>query len=87
VERDIGEKVFSGARDPSFGDEATVPERVLCVVYVVDDVIQEFCWEVGVRHRGSWLLAERCGAHSDRHQRLGLSPSLAGHILPLHIKR
>jgi hypothetical protein len=44
--------VLSGARDPQFGDEATTPKRISCVVKKVDDVIQCFCWEVGIRHRG-----------------------------------
>jgi hypothetical protein len=44
--------VSSGARDPRFGDETTVPERTSCIVEVVDDVIQGFCWEAGIRHRG-----------------------------------
>ena len=53
VERDIVEKVLSGAWDPRFRDEATVPKRDFLVVQVVDDVIQDFCWEVEIRHRGS----------------------------------
>ena len=57
-EPDAGEKVFLSTRDPRLGDEATIPERICCVVQVVDDVIQHLYWEAGVRHRdtkGYWI--------------------------------
>ena len=36
---DIGKKVFTGARNPRFGDEAAVSERSFSVVQVVGDVV------------------------------------------------
>ena len=52
IELDLREEMLSGAWDPRFGDEAAVPKRISCVVEVVDNVIQGFCWEPGIRHRG-----------------------------------
>jgi hypothetical protein len=49
----MGENVPSGTRDPRFRDQATIPESVFFVAEMVNDVIQNFYWEAGIRHRGS----------------------------------
>jgi len=53
VEHDFGEKVLSSARDPRFGDKATILECIRVVVQEVDYGIEDFLWEGRVRHRGS----------------------------------
>ena len=52
MECDVGEKVLSGTRDPRSGDEATLLECLWIVAQKVDDVIEDFWWEVGNRRRG-----------------------------------
>jgi hypothetical protein len=47
-EIDIGEKMLSGARNPWFGDDATILERLWFVMQEVDDVIEDFWWETWV---------------------------------------
>ena len=51
-ERDLGEKVLSGARSPRFGNEAALFEGFWLVVKEVDNAVPEFRWEARVRHRG-----------------------------------
>jgi len=46
----MGKKMLSGARDPRFGDQATFPKLPFAIAEV-DDVIQQFFWEAGDRHR------------------------------------
>jgi hypothetical protein len=58
TEIDIGEKMHSGTRDPQFRDKAAIPKRIFRVVKKVDDLIQQFCWEVWSRHRGFRLKAK-----------------------------
>jgi len=52
VERDTGEKVLSGSRDPGFRDEATPLEHVRVVVEKVDYAIENFWREVSIGHSG-----------------------------------
>ena len=47
-EIDIGEKMLSDARDPWFGDDAAIPQRLWFVMQEVDDVIEDFWWETWV---------------------------------------
>lgn len=51
-ERDLGEKVLSGARSPRFGDEAALFEGFWLVMKEVDNAVPQFRWEARVRHRG-----------------------------------
>ena len=49
-ERDFAEQVFSGSRNPRFGDKATPLERFGLVSKEVDDVVGDFWWETWIRH-------------------------------------
>ena len=51
IEPDIGENIFSGARNPRFGDETALFECLPFVVQEVEDVIEDFSWEDWIRHR------------------------------------
>ena len=49
----------SGRWDPCL-DEAAIPRCTLDIPWVVDDVIQQFWWEGGIRHRGHSPTAIDC---------------------------
>ena len=51
MELDSGEDVSSGARDPRLRDETTPLECLRVVVQRVDNVVEDFWWEIWIRHR------------------------------------
>ena len=48
----MGEEVLSGTRDPRFGDEAALLKCLWIVVQKVDYLMEDFRWEIRIRHRG-----------------------------------
>lgn len=48
----LGEKMVSGAGDPRLRNEAALFESLRIVVQMVEDVIEDFWWEVWISHRG-----------------------------------
>ena len=42
----------SGARDARFRGEATILERLWIIVQKINNVIEDFRWEVSICHRG-----------------------------------
>ena len=49
---DLDEKMVSGAGDPRLRNEAALFESLRIVVQMVEDVIEDFWWEVWISHRG-----------------------------------
>ena len=61
TELDTVEKVYSGARNPRLGNEATGPERRGLIVQMASDEVEDL-WREGGRHRG-FLLGQSSGSH------------------------
>jgi len=53
MELDTSEQVLSSTRSLWFGDKATLFECLSFVMQEVDDVVEDFLWEIRLRHHGS----------------------------------